>query len=194
MLVTCNASCVRSVRRGGAEHGGTHVNPNRLGDVARSERAGGVRAHRARTFLPIFLCIALLLAVVAALQLIYAKQLDAKQEAAADAWARKALVWQRKLPWLAPIIGGIGVDALARCMICIYFLNEGLTVMQTNPQLASILSATHLFNGDGVWQEHVAWVDTANLLGACAALLAICNYKLLPCAWPHAEPPQPWVL
>ena len=41
-------------------------------------------------------------------------------------------------------------------MICVYFLNEGLTVIQTNPQLASILSATHLFNGDGVWQEHAA--------------------------------------
>ena len=39
-----------------------------------------------------------------------------------------------RLPWLAPIIGGVGVDALARCMICTYFLNEGLTVMQTNPQ------------------------------------------------------------
>ena len=192
MLVTCNASCVRSVRRGGAEHGGTHVNPNRLGDAVRGERAGGVRAHRARTFLPIFLCIALLLAAVAALQLIYAKQLNAKQEAAADAWARKALVWQRKLPWLAPIIGGLGVDALARCMICIYFLNEGLTVMQTNPQLASLLSATHLFNGDGVWQEHVAWVDTANLLGACAALLAICNYKLLPCAGRTPNRRNPW--
>ena len=87
-----------------------------------------------------------------------------------------------RLPWLAPIIGGVGVDALARCMICTYFLNEGLTVMQTNPQLASILSATHLFNGDGVWQEHVAWVDTFNLVGACAALLATCNYQLLPCA------------
>ena len=117
MLLTCNASCVRSVRRGGAERGGAHVNPNLLSGADRgagADRAGGERTHRARTFLPIFLAIAALLAVVAGVQLTYAKELSARQEAAGDAWARKIVVLQRQLPWLAPLLGGLHIDAVGR--------------------------------------------------------------------------------
>ena len=178
MLAMCNASCVKSVRRGGAERGGPHANPNLAAGAG-----GPEQTHRARTFFPIFVLIAGLLATVVALQYVFAASLAAQTEAAEDAWARKLVVLQRQLPWLAGVLGGLDVDALGRWMICVYFLNEGFTVVQTNPQLASILSATHMFNGDGVWQEHVAWVDAANLLGAVAAALAAFHVRLLPCAF-----------
>ena len=183
MLAMCNASCVKSVRRGGAERGGAHANPNQIGAEGGVRRDGPDQKHRARTFFPIFMLIAGLLAVVVALQYVFASSLAERAEAAEDAWARKLVVLQRQMPWLAGVLGGLDVDALGRWMICIYFLNEGFTVVQTNPQLASILSATHMFNGDGVWQEHVAWVDTANLVGAIAAALAALHVRLLPCAF-----------
>ena len=183
MLAMCNASCVKSVRRGGAERGGPHANPNQIAGEGGVRRDGPVQEHRARTFFPIFVLIAGLLATVVALQYVFASSLAAQAEAAEDAWARKLVVLQRQMPWLAGVLGGLNIDALGRWMICVYFLNEGFTVVQTNPQLASILSATHMFNGDGVWQEHVAWVDTANLVGAVAAALAAFHVRLLPCAF-----------
>ena len=67
----------------------------------------------------------------------------------------------------------LNVLRLATTLVCIYYLNESLTVLQTNPLFAAVFP----FSSDGVWQQHVAWVDASNLCGGAAAvccLLGIC--------------------
>jgi uncharacterized membrane protein YphA (DoxX/SURF4 family) len=63
-------------------------------------------------------------------------------------------------------------------MICLYDLNETLTVLQTNPLFSFLFPAgTH----DGVWQQHVAWVDASNLLGGAAAICCLAGVRPMTC-------------
>ena len=66
-------------------------------------------------------------------------------------------------------------------MICLYYINEGLSVMQTNPFFASLLQ--FFFQTDGVWQHHVVWVDVTNIAGAAAAVLCLLKVKPKACTF-----------
>lgn len=66
-------------------------------------------------------------------------------------------------------------------MICLYYINEGLTVIQTNPLFASLLQ--FVFQTDGVWQQHFVWVDVSNLAGAAAAVLCLAKIKPKLCVY-----------
>lgn len=78
---------------------------------------------------------------------------------------------QRKFPSLAPLLNALNAGGIGSSMICIYYLNEGLSVLQTNPLLTPLFS--WLFQTDGVWSHHTAWLDATNLAGATAALLVL---------------------
>ena len=71
------------------------------------------------------------------------------------------------------------MQGVARILIC-YFLNEGLTVVQTNPRIAMLLEA--LFDSDGAWTHHDGFVDSANLAGAVAAALCVADVQTPWCA------------
>ena len=97
----------------------------------------------------------------------------------------------------------------ARCMICVYFLNEGLTVVQTNPQLATILGAeapqpgrpassapacTSFPAGAAAplspLSEVVASPQAANVVAVRAASICICVgvHSWHPCTYSHPDP------
>ena len=52
--------------------------------------------------------------------------------------------------------------------------------MQTNPVLAALLPFGSA--SDGVWQQHVAWVDATNLGGGAAAIVCIIGLYTVPSA------------
>ena len=52
--------------------------------------------------------------------------------------------------------------------------------MQTNPVLAAWLPFGSA--SDGVWQQHVAWVDATNLGGGAAAIVCIIGLYTVPSA------------
>ena len=52
-------------------------------------------------------------------------------------------------------MAGFSITKVGVGFICLYYINEALTVLQTNPLFASWLP----FGSDGVWQQHVACVD-----------------------------------
>lgn len=56
---------------------------------------------------------------------------------------------------MAPLVAGFSITKVGVGFICLYYINEALTVLQTNPLFASWLP----FGSDGVWQQHVACVD-----------------------------------
>ena len=50
-------------------------------------------------------------------------------------------------------------------------------MLQTNPLFAALLP----FSSDGVWQQHVAWVDASNLIGGGAAICCLLGIQPLVC-------------
>jgi hypothetical protein len=51
-------------------------------------------------------------------------------------------------------------------------------VLQTNPIFAYFMP----FGSDGVWSQHVAWIDFTNLVGGAAAVVCMLGIKPMACA------------
>ena len=54
---------------------------------------------------------------------------------------------------------------------------SSVSEMKTNPLLAAFFPFAH----DGVWQQHVAWVDASNLIGGAAAICCLIGVRPLAC-------------
>ena len=178
MIDHCNKSCVDHVQKQRLTPQQARPNPHRATPTRAGGAAGG--SSRAATFVPIFLGVALVLGVGVYAAYAFAPELELKQEQLADALTRAAARLQRRYPKLGPRITALGVQGVARILICCYFLNEGLTVVQTNPRIAMLLEA--LFDSDGAWTHHDGFVDFANLAGAVAAALCVADVQTLWCA------------
>ena len=162
MLQMCNASCLAEARK--PKNVDMHRNPH-LG----SEEDG--RAHRAATFLPVFLIVAAVLAGVCYAGTLYGGALMGSQEEIEERVALQRVRLRRKLPpRLVGVLDRLSMTRVAVCFICAYYVNEAFTLLQTNPLLANWMP----FGSDGLWQQHYfPLVDLSNLVGGGAALLAI---------------------
>mmetsp|Transcript_51987 Transcript_51987/g.137939 ORF Transcript_51987/g.137939 Transcript_51987/m.137939 type:complete len:368 (-) Transcript_51987:569-1672(-) len=165
MFKRCNASCMASSRRSLYEQRPTWPNP-----LVSEEK----HQRRIQTFFPIFCLVFFLLLVYGAVYLFFGASLADWQREMEEALSRALVRMQRKYPRLGLL--NMSATKVGSNMICVYYINEGFTVAQTNPLLASFLRFA--FETDGVWQHHVAWVDAANLAAACAAML--CLFKIWP--------------
>ena len=95
-----------------------------------------------------------------------------------ESLARFSTRLTRKYPRLAPFVNACSVTKLGTSFICLYYLNESLTVLETNPMFAAFFP---LSASDGVWQQHVAWVDASNLLGGAAAICCLIGVQPVAC-------------
>jgi len=111
----------------------------------------------------------------------FAAPLARAQERVEERVDRAKVRLQRRFPSLAPLLATLNATGIGSAMICLYYINEGLTVLQTNPLFASLFSWA--FHSDGVWQHHVAWLDATNLAGAAAALLCLLRRAPTRCAY-----------
>ena len=178
MYERCNASCIR-VAKESMNHPDSAVRKNpHLTDFMYD--SGDEGSHRAATFVPIFLAVAALLAVGSGLVLMFGDALAAQQDAALERVEREKMRLQRQYPRLAPLLKSATVSGAGAALICCYYVNEGLTVVQTHPLISWAFS--FLFNTDGVWHQHVPWVDAFNLAGAVAAVLRLLNVQPMRCA------------
>jgi len=182
MFETCNHSCVVLARKNA--HGApaemqARRNPHLAADML---GGGGDDAdgptHRASTFVPIFVGVLLLLVVGAAVATFCAPMIAEKSEELEAQFVRWSSRLQRRFPRLAPYVQNASTTKLATAFVCCYYLNETLTVLQTNP----IFAALFPFSSDGVWQQHVAWVDASNLFGGAAAVCCLLGIRHLACA------------
>jgi len=172
MLNKCNSSCMTLAKRSLHETHRPHANPNIVQDEP---------GHRAQTFVPIFCLIALMVAGYAMAVKFFGSSLTVQQEKLEEAVNRGLARLQRKYPRLEGITN-VSASTIGSGMICLYYINEGLTVVQTNPLLASLLS--FFFETDGVWQHHVAWIDATNVAGAVAAALCLfVRWRPMQCAY-----------
>ena len=62
---------------------------------------------------------------------------------------------------------------------------QALTVLQTNPIFAAFMP----FGSDGVWSQHVGWIDATNLAGGSAAILCMVGLRHLACYSPIGQAP-----
>jgi alanyl-tRNA synthetase len=188
MLHTCNASCLAKARDALKEQPHVHANPNaeamnhlglagerrQLKDphARMDERTGGSRIS---SFAPIFGGILFVLLAGVGLSYTFSSAIAERQTRFEEAAARRAVAFQRRFPTLAPCLFAVTANSVGRWFICAYFFNEGVTVLQTSPRLAFLF--TSIFGSDGVWQEHVAFVDASDLAGAVAALFCALHFK-----------------
>jgi len=175
MLNRCNASCISSARRSLHEQHETRPNPHLLGGRDTRQRS------RAMTFLPVFLLVLMMVIGYGLLYTFYGSTLTAWQERAEESFARLTLRLGRRYPRLEPLLSSISAATVGSAMICFYYINEGLTVVQTHPLLARLVSL--FIETDGVWHYHVVWIDATNLAGAAAAVLCIAKWKPMYCAY-----------
>jgi len=108
-----------------------------------------------------------------------APQIEAQQEQLEDHWARFKVRASRQYPKLGVLLNALTISKLGATFICLYYMNEAFTVMQTNPSFALYLP----FSTDGVWHQHaLPWVDATNLAGGVAAIICICGCRPVSCA------------
>ncbi|KOO26596.1 hypothetical protein Ctob_013448, partial [Chrysochromulina tobinii] len=173
MFERCNKSCVDSARESlNRREDIPRPNPHLAADLGPQE------GSRLRTFLPIFCGIGLLLVGGSALCIAFAPALTAKQEALEDDLTRLKVRITRRFPKLAPVLASFSITRVGVGFICLYYINEALT---TNPVLAAWLPFGSA--SDGVWQQHVAWVDATNLGGGAAAIVCIIGLYTVPSAF-----------
>merc|ERR1712087_996977 len=130
--------------------------------------------------MPIFLAFTLLGIVGVALSFAFSNAIAEKQQDFEEAYARMIVRLQRTSPRLADFVQSISANSIGRSFICVYFINEATTVVQTNPRFASLLLP--FLSLDGVWQEHRMWVDASNVAGGVAAVLCSLYIKPLTAA------------
>mmetsp|Transcript_61996 Transcript_61996/g.103059 ORF Transcript_61996/g.103059 Transcript_61996/m.103059 type:complete len:553 (+) Transcript_61996:11-1669(+) len=172
MLNKCNASCVNAARNGMNRPRQVRKNPH----LGMDEEDDG-SAARLYSFMPVFILVTLLGALGIAVRMRFAELIAEKQTLLEESWARFTVRVQRNQPRLAPLITSLSVNAVARFFISLYFINEAITVAQTNPALAFLFM--DILGSDGVWQEHgQLWVDISNICGGIAA--ALCVIGLFP--------------
>jgi len=178
MLERCNASCSRTARASltRSDHS-ARPNPHLASDFVGNSDGEGSTA-RIWSFLPIMLGVTFLLGGGYGLTIAFAPLLTAQQEMLDDHWARIKVRLSRQYPMLAPLLNAVHVGKLGAVLISMYYFNEAVTVLQTNPMFAIYMP----FGSDGVWQQHVAWVDFSNLAGGAAATLCILGFKPVACA------------
>jgi len=125
--------------------------------------------------MPIFLSV-LATGIIGAIMSIKYSELLEEKHAALEGWfTRQGVKLQRRYPAAWPYVEKINNNSIGRFFICCYFINEALTVVQTNPRLAFLVM--RIFGSDGVWQEHRLWVDLSNLAGGIAAGFCLVWFK-----------------
>ena len=179
MFERCNHSCVTLARRNiGRGDQQARPNPHLASELLGGDEDGAAgTSHRASTFIPIFVLVLVVLIAIAAIGTAFAPLIAEQGEALEDQLIRVSSRIQRKYPALAPYLLGITTNRVATTFICLYYLNESLTVLQTNPLFAAFFP----FSSDGVWQQHVAWVDASNLMGGAAAICCLLGFRPLAC-------------
>ncbi len=161
MISQCNASCllaaretveaaVDAARAGGDVRENPHLREYGLKD--KYEKTKDKPISRFMTFAPIFVGVALLLGGGITLAHVYARQL-ADAHSRVDEWlSRKAIAFQRRFPAAAPHMRRVTTTSVGRLLICAYFLNEGVSVVQTSPRLSSMFGG--VVGSDGLWKDH----------------------------------------
>ena len=118
MFERCNASCVTEAKKSLLQHDNI-ARPNPHLDGLPQDAA-----HRAATFIPIFLAIAALIGGGYAVAAVYAPAITAQQEALEEFVTRSKVRLQRRFPKLAPLIAGCTISKLGAVFICMYYVNE----------------------------------------------------------------------
>lgn len=148
MLERCNHSCIVAARRSYED----------MLNTPRAQRpndayVGATTPQRLHAFLPVFGLVSVILMVGAAVE--WMGVLDPLWSSFARAAA---------LP---------DSNTVGRLLICSYFLNEGVAVLQTSPILSHLLFGA--LESDGLWTSHRMFVDASNLLGCGGGALAALN-------------------
>ena len=179
MFQQCNSSCVK-IARDGLRKSEAHARPNphllASDDDPNGGGAAAAASHRAATFVPVLLMVVAVLGGCAFASTAFGPYIAEQHELLLESFSRQCAKISHSHPQLAPYVNAISVTKFGSALICLYYLNESLTVMQTNPIFAALFP---LSGSDGVWQHHVAWVDASNLIGGAAAICCLLGIRPL---------------
>ena len=155
MFSTCNHSCITAAKRS-IESLPQAARPNEQYDHK------GSTPSRVMSFLPVFGVVFVILMTAALLESTFSKMLIKTFPAVFHTDDDQ----------------GSKFHKYGRMLICMYFVNEGISVIQTSPSLSLYMSS--FLESDGLWEGgHAVWTDSFHIMAFIAAILCISSLSSL---------------